>query len=142
MKANKEKSKIGEFKKAAKKWARLVPPLVTIKDERQFRKSREFLDYLIDEVREDPTHELFPLLELIGVLIENYEREHFKEPEGAPKEVLKFLMEEHGLTQSDMRVIGSQGVVSEILSGKRKLNTRQIRVLSERFGVSPSAFIE
>jgi HTH-type transcriptional regulator/antitoxin HigA len=50
-------------------------------------------------------------------------------------------MEEHGLTQADLSEIGSQGVVSEILHGKRELNTRQIKELSKRFGVSPAVFL-
>jgi hypothetical protein len=37
--------------------------------------------------------------------------------------------------------IGSQGVVSEILNGKRQLNTRQVRALNQWFGVSPAVFI-
>ncbi len=53
---------------------------------------------------------------------------------------LKFLMQEHNLTQSDLPEVGSQGVVSEILRGRRELNTRQIKALSKRFGVSPAAF--
>jgi HTH-type transcriptional regulator/antitoxin HigA len=56
-------------------------------------------------------------------------------------EMLQFFMEEHGLAQSDLPEIGSQGVVSEILSGKRKLNLRQVRALAERFHVSPTVFI-
>ena len=54
---------------------------------------------------------------------------------------LKFLMEQHGLKQSDLSEIGSQGVVSEILMGKRELNIRQGRALSERFGVSVATFV-
>jgi HTH-type transcriptional regulator/antitoxin HigA len=50
-------------------------------------------------------------------------------------------MEQHGLRQSDLPEIGSQGVVSEVLAGKRELNVRQIRALSERFGVSPATFV-
>ena len=50
-------------------------------------------------------------------------------------------MEEHDLTQSDLPEVGSQGVVSEILGGKRALNVRQIRALSERFGVSPAVSV-
>jgi len=49
-------------------------------------------------------------------------------------------MEEHSLNQSDLAEIGSQGVISEILRGKRELNTRQIRALAKRFAVSPSVF--
>lgn len=48
---------------------------------------------------------------------------------------------QHGLRQSDLPEIGSQGVVSEILVGKRELNIRQVRALSERFGVSAATFI-
>jgi HTH-type transcriptional regulator/antitoxin HigA len=51
-------------------------------------------------------------------------------------------MDEHGLTQSDLSEVGSQGVVSEILSHKRQLNGRQIKALSKRFGVSASVFLE
>ena len=49
-------------------------------------------------------------------------------------------MEEHSLSQSDLPEIGSQGVVSEILNGKRKLNVRQIQGLAKRFQVSPATF--
>jgi HTH-type transcriptional regulator / antitoxin HigA len=54
--------------------------------------------------------------------------------------VLRLLMEQHGLKQGDLPDIGSQGVVSELLSGKRELNRNQIARLSERFGVSPATF--
>jgi len=52
----------------------------------------------------------------------------------------KFLMEQHGLTQGDLPEIGSQGVVSEILRGKRELNVRQIGALSKRFHLPPDVF--
>jgi HTH-type transcriptional regulator/antitoxin HigA len=50
-------------------------------------------------------------------------------------------MEEHDLRQSDLPEIGSQGVISEMLSGKRQFNVRQIKLLSKRFKVSPAVFI-
>ncbi len=56
-------------------------------------------------------------------------------------QALKFLMEQHGIKQNDLHEIGSQGVVSEILTGKRDINIRQVRALSERFGVSPATFV-
>ena len=52
-----------------------------------------------------------------------------------------FLMEQHELKQGDLPEIGSQGVVSEILAGKRELNVRQVRALSKRFGVSAATFV-
>jgi HTH-type transcriptional regulator/antitoxin HigA len=56
-------------------------------------------------------------------------------------EILHFLMDENGLTQSDLPEVGSQGVVSEILNGKRELNVRQIKELAKKFKVSPAAFV-
>jgi len=50
-------------------------------------------------------------------------------------------MEQHRLTQSDLPEVGTQGVVSEILRGKRELNVRQIKALSSRFHVQASVFI-
>jgi len=80
-------------------------------------------------------------LDTLGTLIHAYEEEHHPIPESSGADVLRFLMEEHGLTQSDLPEIGSQGVVSEILRGKRELNVRQIRALATRFHVSPAVFI-
>ena len=50
-------------------------------------------------------------------------------------------MDQHGLKQADLPEIGSQGVVSEELAGKRELNIRQVRALSERFAVSAATFV-
>jgi HTH-type transcriptional regulator / antitoxin HigA len=51
-------------------------------------------------------------------------------------------MEANGLKQSDLtHELGSQGIVSEILSGKRGINARQARALAKRFGVLPMVFI-
>lgn len=61
---------------------------------------------------------------------------------GTPIETLSFLMKEHGIKQTDLAEVGSQGVVSEILTGKRHLNIRQIKELSSRFNVSPLVFIQ
>jgi HTH-type transcriptional regulator/antitoxin HigA len=50
-------------------------------------------------------------------------------------------MEEFDLKQKDLSELGSQGVVSEILNGKRELNIRQVKALSDRFQVPGSVFI-
>jgi HTH-type transcriptional regulator/antitoxin HigA len=101
----------------------------------------ERLNRLLDEVGTDEQHPLYTLLDTLGTLIHAYEEEHHPIPECSGVDVLRFLMEEHGLTQSDLPEIGSQGVVSEILRGKRDLNVRQIRALAKRFHVSPGVFL-
>ena len=75
------------------------------------------------------------------LVVHAWEEQHHPMPKSGGAELLQCLMEEHHLTQSDLPDVGSQGVVSEILAGKRELNVRQIRALSERFGVSPSVFV-
>lgn len=62
-------------------------------------------------------------------------------PTASGAEMLQFFMQEHDLAQADLPEVGSQGVISEILSGKRDLNVRQIRALSQRFHVSPAVFL-
>lgn len=98
------------------------------------------LDWLLDEVGENERHPLFDFLEVLGTVIESYETDHVEMKGATPIEVLTFLMEERKLTQADLPEIGSQGVVSEVLHGKRELNARQISLLSKRFNISPAAF--
>ena len=99
------------------------------------------LNDLLDEVGTDENHPLYGLLDTLGTLIEAYEAEYEPLPPVSGADMLQYLMEEHGLRQADLSEIGSQGVVSEILSGKRELNVRQIRALAERFEVSPAVFV-
>ena len=80
-------------------------------------------------------------MESLGSLVETYEINNVKELEGTPLETLKALMAEHGFRQSDLKEIGSQGVMSEILKGKRSLNIRQVKALSKKFHVSPAVFL-
>jgi HTH-type transcriptional regulator / antitoxin HigA len=90
---------------------------------------------------EPPTHPLRRLYSLLAEHIETYERQQMPVPEAQPHEVLRFLMERHGLSQSELPEAGSQGVISELLSGKRQLNARQIKTLAARFGVGPDVFL-
>jgi HTH-type transcriptional regulator/antitoxin HigA len=109
--------------------------------EEEYEQLVELLDEITDIVRDGESHPLAKMMDVIGVLIEDYEDEHIPEPEGDPISVLKYFMEEYELKQVDLSELGSQGVVSEILNGKRDLNLRQVKALSERFKVPASVFI-
>ena len=130
-----------ELNEIAKVWPDIQPIFSVPHNEKDHRKLVNLLDGLIDEVGNDENHPLASLMETIGSLIETYESQNLDESEGDPIGALNALMAEHGLKQSDLSEIGSQGVVSEILSGKRQLNVRQIKMLSKRFNVSPAVFI-
>ena len=118
-----------------------ISPLLSLRNEQEYDRAVERLNDLLDEVGTDEQHPLYTLLDTLGTLIHAYEEEHHPIPECSGVDVLRFLMEEHDLTQSDLPELGSQGVVSEILRGKRELNVRQIRALVKRFHVSPGVFI-
>jgi HTH-type transcriptional regulator / antitoxin HigA len=118
-----------------------LSPLFSIRNEHEYDCAVERLNHLLDEVGTDEQHPLYTLLDTLGTLVHAYEEQHHPMPECSGVEVLRFLMEEHGLSQSDLPEVGSQGVVSDILRGKRELNVRQIRALAKRFQVSPAVFI-
>lgn len=121
-------------------WA-AVAPLFAIGNEREYTRAVRRMNQLLDEIGTNQKHPLYSLLDTLSTLVHAYEQEHHPMPNCSGAEALRFLMEEHGLMQSELPEIGSQGVVSEILSGKRELNTRQIRMLAKRFSVSPAVFI-
>ena len=118
-----------------------VSPLLSIRNEREYDLAAQRLNNLLDEIGTNEQHPLYGLLDTLGTLVHAYEEEHHPIPECSGADMLRFLMEEHGLTQSDLPEVGSQGVVSEILNGKRELNMRQMRALAKRFHVSPAVFI-
>jgi len=130
-----------QLKEIAKVWPDIQPIFSVPHNEKGYNKLVNLLDNLIDEVGNKENHPLASLMETIGSLIETYESQYINDIEGNAIDVLNALMEEHGLKQSDLSEIGSQGVVSEILAGKRQLNVRQIKTLSKRFKVSPAVFI-
>lgn len=119
-----------------------VAPYLTITNESEYDRAVERLNSLLDEVGEDESHPFYGLLDILGILIEAYDNEHYPLPDCRGIDALAYLMEEHSFSQSQLPEIGSQGVVSEILSGKRKLNVRQIQALAERFKVSPATFFD
>ena len=118
-----------------------LSPLLSIRAEHAYDLAVERLNHLLDEVGTDEQHPLYTLLDTLGTLIHAYEEQHHPMPECSGVDVLRFLMDEHGLTPSDLPEVGSQGVVSDILRGKRELHVRQIRALAQRFQVSPAVFI-
>ena len=130
-----------QIKEIVKMWPVVRDVFTVPHNDKEYKKLVSFLDGIIDEVGEDEAHPLASLMETLGSLVATYESQNVPEFLGDSVHVLRSLMSEHGLKQSDMKEIGSQGVVSEVLSGKRSLNSRQIKALSERFGVSPAVFI-
>ncbi|MFV1975739.1 MAG: type II toxin-antitoxin system HigA family antitoxin [Candidatus Scalindua sp.] len=130
-----------ELTETIKVWPTVSKVVSTINTKARYKRVVKLLNKLIDEVSETENPSIESLIDTLGTLIKDYEDRNIPEPEGEPIGCLKYLMEEHGLKQSDLKELGSQGIVSEILSGQRRLNVRQIKALSKRFNVSSATFI-
>ena len=82
-------------------------------------------------------------LEILGILIEQYENEHFPIDLPDPIEAIKFRMEQMGYTQTDLaRVVGLKSRASEILNRKRKLSLDMIRQLHEKLNIPTDVLIQ
>jgi HTH-type transcriptional regulator / antitoxin HigA len=117
-------------------------PLKPLRTKKDYERAVAALNNLMDAGVGNEKHPLADLLAILGDLIGAYEQAHLVNTQASPAGVLRFLMAQHGLAQTNLPEVGSQGVVSEILAGKRTLNLRQIRALAQRFSVSPTVFLE
>jgi len=118
-----------------------IVPLRTIGSEAEYDHAVSVLNQLLDAGAANESHALADLANTLGALIGEFEDSQEPGPTAGPVDVLRMLMEQHRLSQSDLPEVGTQGVVSEVLNGKRDLNIRQIRALSERFQVPSSVFL-
>lgn len=124
-------------------WPYVAPLVKRPETEQDYDALVDHLDVLLELVGDNERHPLIGLVDIVSDQISAYETENHPQPKGTGVTALRFLMEEHGLTQSDFKnEIGSQGVVSEIINGRRTLNLNHIKKLSERFKVSPETFID
>jgi HTH-type transcriptional regulator/antitoxin HigA len=81
------------------------------------------------------------LIELLTLLIEDFEERLYALPPSTPIDIVRHLMDANGLRQADMvDVFGTPSVASEVLNGKRALSKKHIAKLAQRFHVSPELF--
>jgi HTH-type transcriptional regulator / antitoxin HigA len=117
-------------------------PLKAIKNERQHDQAVHHIGRLM--VRENLDEGETEYVEALGRLIGEYEDRaghRIKLPRRNPIKILKFLMNESKMTVSALgKIIGSQGVASEVLSGRRQLSKTHIRKLAQHFHVNPGLF--
>jgi len=85
----------------------------------------------------------FDVLEVLSILVENYEARHFPMDEPDPIEAIKFRMEQEGMSQRQLaRVIGYDSRVSEILNRKRRLTLKMIRKISAALGIPLGVLVQ
>jgi HTH-type transcriptional regulator/antitoxin HigA len=123
-----------------------VYPLRPIHSEREFDRAMEVLIRLVkskpEEEMDAGERDYIEALEVLAQRFEQGRRDSIL-PRLAPRERLKFLMDQRGMTVNNLgRVIGSQPGASLILHGKRSMSKTQILKLAKFFAVSPALFIE
>lgn len=127
---------------AATHWRFVAPLLTAPESEDDYDALVAALDELLELVGDDEAHPLASLASQMGDLIEAYDEEQRPMPDVRGAEMLRHLMQWHGLDQSNLPEVGSQSVISEILAGKRRLNVRQIRALTQRFDLPADLFLD
>ena len=116
----------------------LPRPIRTEEDNERYLRVVEHLMDLGERIAPEQRE----LMDLLVTLIERFEGERYSLSAASPVEVLRDLMEARGMRPAALAtLIGSKGVASEILNGKRGLSKTNIKRLAEYFGVSPEVFL-
>lgn len=114
-----------------------IKPIRTKKD---YEQALDRLDVIFDSKKgTDKGDEL----EILGMLIENYENEKFPVGFPDPVEAIKFRMEQLGYNQTDLaNVVGLKSRASEILNRKRKLSLEMIRQIHDKLNIPTEVLIQ
>ena len=107
-----------------------------IKDDREYDRLVAEVGRLMERGERNLSTEETSLLEMLSILIEDYDRKRYPLPPSEPHKLLAFLLEQRGLEPHDLwPVLGSKSRVSEILSGKRAISKSHAKKLSAFFQV-------
>jgi len=110
-----------------------------IKSETDYRHALKRLEEIFDAPIGTPKSDE---ADILGLLVDEYEKKHYPIEAPDPIEAIKIRMEELQLKQVDLvEFIGSKSRVSEILNRKRKLTIEMIRNLTKRLNLSPDLLI-
>jgi HTH-type transcriptional regulator/antitoxin HigA len=122
------------------KFKERVMQIRPIKTEQDYQQALERLEEIFT-AKPDTTEG--DELEILGILIENYEEEHFPMDSPDPIEAIKFRMDQIGLDQQDLtKIIGSKSRTSDLLNRKRPLSVRQIRLLHEKLHIPADVLLK
>lgn len=111
-----------------------------IKTEKDYNQALERLELIFNAKKGSPEGDE---LELLGILIDQYENEYFPIDLPDPIEAIKFRMEQMGYNQNDLaKIVGLKSRASEILNRKRKLSLEMIRRLHTSLNIPTEVLIQ
>ena len=114
---------------------------VVIRTKVEYQRLLKAAAQLMEKPEEDISEEEGRLLEMLGMLIEEYEGRMHPLPKTEPHKMLSYLLQEKGLKPSDLWTILPKSRVSEILSGKRSISKAQAKQFAERLRVPVEIFL-
>jgi len=113
--------------------------VMPIKTENDYRSALKRMELLFDAPVNTPESDE---ADVLGLLIDEYEKKHYPVEAPDPIEAIKIRMEEMQLKQKDLvSVIGCSSRVSDILNRRRKLTVEMIRNLNRQLNISPKTLI-
>ena len=115
--------------------------VTSVHTEGDYAQARATIDTLLDEVGDNESHPLADVLDYLSDQVKAYEDENFLIPKAEPREVLRFLMDQHGLNQEDLSDCAPQSRISDILRGKRSISKEIAKRLAQRFHVRADLFL-
>ncbi len=112
-----------------------------IRTESDYDEALAEIDRLMDAPDDD--HEANDRLEVLSALVKVYEEQHYPIAPPSPIDLLKFVMEQRGLSRKDLaRAIGSEAHVSNVLRGRRALSLSMIVRLNRLFGIPIAGLVD
>lgn len=115
--------------------------VTAVRSEADYQHALATLEVLLEAVGDDETHPLADVLDYLADRVKSYEDAQCAIPEAEPRAVLQFLMEQHGLKQTDLADCAPQSRISEILGGQRAISKALAKSLAARFGVPVEVFL-
>lgn len=113
--------------------------LTPIKTKEQYQAYLGIIDSLVDCLEQSPEEEV---LELVSILVEDYEAKHYPIEAPDPIDAIKLKMEEEGLKRKDVAIyFGSVSRVSEVLNRKRPLTLEMIKKIHKGLGISAETLL-
>jgi HTH-type transcriptional regulator/antitoxin HigA len=113
-----------------------------IRSAREHTRALALVERLVDKPRKTAAER--QMIELLATLVDQYEESAWPTPQATPGEILKFLLDERQLSQSELarQLDIAQSTIANVIAGRRQLSKANVLALSKFFGVSATLFME
>lgn len=115
--------------------------VTSVRTKADHARASAIIDELLVVVGDDEAHPLADVLDFLADQVGEWEAAHVEIPDTAPAEVLRFLMEQHGLKQDDLTDCAPQSRISDYLAGRREISKTAAKLLAARFNVRADLFL-